>query len=47
MLAKHQDTIAQEVSEYLTKITIPPQGGRGENEGINGNGNYTTAVASR
>ena len=30
MLTKHQDTIAQEVLEYLTKITIPPQGGRGE-----------------
>ena len=29
MLAKHQDTIPQEVLEYLMKIETPPQGGRG------------------
>ena len=29
MLAKNQDTLPQEVLEYSTKASIPPQGGRG------------------
>ena len=30
MLAKHQNTIPQELLEYLMKTIILPQGGRGE-----------------
>ena len=33
MLTKHQDSIPQDIFEYLTKTGTPPQEGRGEKGG--------------